>query len=591
VKISFEHNYFYKLFFWLVSMQGELLDFISQYELSPFESGKTSIRRGADSIFKTNDAKAIFTKVLNKLSTRFVFSETTNLWHHFSFLSDFSDIEVRQNFFRSLPVGKDSSFLTLLKKPRKDWSPQYDIVVVTEDEHTFTELQKMDCPVKLLFNENDLSDLERYDIVQILDCETYGGVLERLPQGVFIDDISNVYLERFLEVLSGWRENILVLEGADVSSGIAEIVSSLKPLFDLITNKGANLLTVEYAEEVLEEINEALNDELRLMTITGDSLVKILSEGKMPPHFEDLISGLLNKSGLPSEIFNLKIPLDLDRSSLDAAIMRQSANEFTNLAEEVKRRSAEVKRIPELLARLSSLLIFEDFSLGVSTYLSEFSTYPRYTESFGMSESQNYFISGAQEISFSLDRENQCSILTGANSGGKTTLLEHVLQNITFYQLGLPISGEVSMPVFTDVYYFAKTKGSAGSGAFETLLSQMSKIKPGARTLILADEIEAVTEPGVAGKIISATAEYFISRGCFLIVATHLGYEIAQVMPNRARIDGIEAKGLDADFNLIVDHNPVLGRLAHSTPELIVEKMANMYDAEYFTFLRDHLKK
>jgi dsDNA-specific endonuclease/ATPase MutS2 len=119
----------------------------------------------------------------------------------------------------------------------------------------------------------------------------------------------------------------------------------------------------------------------------------------------------------------------------------------------------------------------------------------------------------------------------------------------------------------------------------------MSKIKPGNKTLILADEIEAVTEPGVAGEIISATASYFIKQNCFLIIATHLGHEIQKSLPEKSRIDGIEAKGLDEEFNLIVDHNPVLGRLAHSTPELIVERMANAFNEDYFKFLNDFLKR
>ena len=166
-----------------------------------------------------------------------------------------------------------------------------------------------------------------------------------------------------------------------------------------------------------------------------------------------------------------------------------------------------------------------------------------------------------------------------------------LLKNISLFQLGLPISGEVHFPIFTDVYYFAKTKGSTSKGAFETLLTQMSKIKPGVSTLILADEIEAVTEPGVAGKIISATADFFIQKNCFMILATHLGFEIQKNLPKGARIDGIEAKGLDEKFNLIINHNPVLGRLAHSTPELIVERMANTYEEEYFQHLYKSIKE
>jgi len=74
-------------------------------------------------------------------------------------------------------------------------------------------------------------------------------------------------------------------------------------------------------------------------------------------------------------------------------------------------------------------------------------------------------------------------------------------------------------------------------------------------------------------------------------LATHLGAEIAKNLPVGARVDGIEATGLDENFNLIVNHNPVLGRLASSTPELIVERMASSIGGEYFEFLFKRVKK
>jgi DNA mismatch repair protein MutS2 len=230
-----------------------------------------------------------------------------------------------------------------------------------------------------------------------------------------------------------------------------------------------------------------------------------------------------------------------------------------------------------------------DFLSGLGDILEE-KQFPEISDELSFKESENLFLSQAQPISFHLTNENRCSILTGANSGGKTTLLEHIIQLITMFQLGLPIK-DVKMPIFTDIYYFAKNKGVNGKGAFENLLTQMDKIKPGKKTLILADEIESVTEPGVAGKIISATAEFFINKDCFLIIATHLGGEIQKALPEYARIDGIEAKGLDEYYELIVDHNPVIGKLANSTPELIIEKMANTEKTDYLQFLYNKLKK
>jgi DNA mismatch repair protein MutS2 len=576
-------------------MKEVLLNFVGDNGLNPFNSLKTSVRRGGESIFKTTDAKLIFNKVLSKLSSKFVFSETSNLWNVFSFVSDFSEIMKRQDFFKSISIKgmEDGGFLEELARPRQDWSPEYDVVVVTEDESTFSRLQKLNCTVQYIVNENDVMELQRYDVVQIIDCEMFGSVLSSLPQSVFISSEEDVYLERFLEELSSWRSNLDVLKKSNFSGEIMEITNFLMSLCDLIDKKANKGLTIEGAEKVLESINEEINEKVSKMMVSGDSLVKILSEGKMPEDFEKIIDEALGISGLPHEIFSFKIPVELDYKELEGYIQRQNANEFTDLAEGIKRRSAELRQIPKKLERLRMLLIFEDFCLGVSKYLSGRETYQILSENIHFENIKNFFLDKPQPISFQLDSFSKCSILTGANSGGKTTLLEHVLQNISFFQLGLPVSGVVHMPVIDNVYYFAKNKGSASKGAFETLLTQMSKIdaQMGKNSLILADEIEAVTEPGVAGKIIAATAEYYISKDCFLIVATHLGYEIQDCLPRGARIDGIEAKGLDADFNLIVDHNPVLGRLAHSTPELIVERMANSFDVPYFRFLQESLKK
>lgn len=586
------------------------MNFVLENGLSCFNPSK-SLVKSSPSIYRTRDAKAIHNKVLSKLSSGFCFPESVNLWNFFSFSLDVSDILTRQEFFKGL-VKKDKSFLAKLSKPRQSWNPQYEIIAVTEDESTFIQLKDLACPVQLIVSESDVLDLENYDVVQVIDCDNYGSVIERLPQSVFIDSVENIYLERYLEQLSCWRDNFEILFNSVVSEEIKEVLFNLKSSFDLIDSKARKVLNVEEAERVLEGINEKISLRVRDMTISGDSLLKMLGEGKMPSDLLEIIEGNIAGSGLPQSIFNIKIPVEIDYSELEGQIKKQSANEFSSLAEEVKRRAEDLKKIPFLLEKLSALLLVEDFCLGVSEWIDDKGNFPTPSENLHFSDAENMFLNKAQPVSFQLDNFSRCSILTGANSGGKTTLIEHIIQNISLFYLGLPIVGEVHLPIFSDVYYFAKNKGSASKGAFETLLTQMSEIKsslgskissdsedsndlnsnvrPGI-TLVLADEIESVTEPGVAGKIISATAEYFIKRNCYLVIATHLGYEIQTCLPEGCRIDGIEAKGLDENYNLIVDHNPVLGRLAHSTPELIVEKMANASGGEYFKHLHECLKK
>lgn len=569
-------------------MYKEMIEFAKENNLSLFNKHKTQVKFSNNFVFKTKDAKSVHQKVLNKLSENFIFNETSNLWNVYPFTENSEIIKTRQKFFSEIKTY-DNKFLKDLKTPKQSWKPKYGIVVVTEDETNFSLLKKLDCPVLYLNSQYDIEGIDNYDIIQVIDCEKFTEFLEHLPQSIFLKTIDEVYLERYIELLSSWKDNLKILEDNETNEEIKVILLKLLPLLELIEEKPSKILKRENIEAELEKINQEIELKIKDLNISGTTLLNMLSKGKLPEEFELIIKSAIKNTNLPENIFNISIPVTLDEQELEKTIKRESADENTSAAEKIKKHSKELKEIPGLLKDLSYNLLIFDFLSGIKEKIKE-KEFPEISEEFYFSESENLFLNQAQPISFHLSENNRCSILTGANSGGKTTLLEHVIQLITIFQLGLPAKN-VKMPIFTDVYYFAKTKGATGKGAFENLLIQMNKIKPGKKTLILADEIEALTEPGVAGKIISATAEFFINKGCFLVIATHLGQEIQKSLPEFARIDGIEAKGLNEFYELIVDHNPVLGKLASSTPELIVEKMASSNKTEYFKFLNEKIKK
>ena len=509
----------------------------------------------------------------------------------FEFTDKEDEIKRRQTFFSEIKDKIENGFLDKIGVPKKWWRPKYSIVVVTEDDKTFIELQKLGCPVKFLVTQSDLDDLESYDIVQVLDCENFSRALERLPQSVFLDDLDGVYLERYVQLLSSWTNNINVMKAEVNDSEIKEIINGFDELMPLLLDKPADSLTRERVESALSGINQQVSGEIKKLTISGDQLFAMFSKSSLPDELMNIVRKAIYDSGLPQDLFNRVIPVTIDEDELEKTLKKQSTEEHTTIAESIKKKADKLGKLPEKLQELSDRLLLFDFISGISNYIDGTNGYPSLSDELSMDNSSNLFLEKAQPISFHLNENNKCSILTGANSGGKTTLLEHIIQMISLTQLGLPVRGKVKMPLFTDVYYFAKNKGSMNKGAFETLLKQMSKINPGKKTLILADEIESVTEPGVAGAIVSASAEYFIKQGCFMVVATHLGKEIQKKLPQNARIDGIEARGLDEFYELIVDHNPVLGRLANSTPELIIEKMANSFKTDYFNFLHEFVKK
>lgn len=573
-------------------MKERLIQFIRENDLSPFNQYKSQLNLSNPSIFKTRDAKAVHNKVLSKISQNFVFSDTSNLLNEFAFTEKIEEILARQEFFKKIrDLGrKENAFLKELRIPRQTWKPKYDIVVVTEDSNTFNKLREMKCPVQLLVGENDLALLETRDLVQVIDCDEYGLVLESLPQAVFLKNISEVYLERHLEELSGWQNNLEILRQNMLSQSLGQLVGEVYPLLNLIDERQSKNLTRDFVEKKIEEINKNISEKIKAMTVSGDSLMAVLSKGVLPQELKNIVREEIRISGIPSTVLIEELPVKIFEEELERTITKQSLNEYSDIAEEIKSNANQIKEIPKKLRELSESLLVFDFITGLSQFLQKEMEFSENSNDFKMINSKNIFLDNAQPISFELNNFFKCSILTGANSGGKTTLIEHIIQLISFYQLGLPVHGKIYLPTFSDVYYFAKNKGSANKGAFETLLTQMSEIRPGNKTLILADEIEAVTEPGVAGSIICATADYYLKQNCFLVIATHLGHEIQKTLPAFTRIDGIEAKGLTAEFDLIVDHNPVLGRLANSTPELIVEKMANTNTNSYFSHLHSHLK-
>ena len=58
-----------------------------------------------------------------------------------------------------------------------------------------------------------------------------------------------------------------------------------------------------------------------------------------------------------------------------------------------------------------------------------------------------------------------------------------------------------------------------------------------------------------------------------MLIVTHLAPSIIEAAGKEMRTDGIEARGLDENLELIVDRTPRRNHLARSTPELIVRRL------------------
>lgn len=174
---------------------------------------------------------------------------------------------------------------------------------------------------------------------------------------------------------------------------------------------------------------------------------------------------------------------------------------------------------------------------------------------------------------------DRVAVLTGANSGGKTTLLETLCQVTLLADMGLPVPADEAIVGQFDTVVFHRRHASFNAGVLEsTLKSIVPPLSDEGRTLMLVDEFEAITEPGRAADLLHGLVELTVSRDALGVYVTHLADDLSP-LPDAARVDGIFAEGLTPDLELEVDYQPRFETVGKSTPEFIVSRLvANARD-------------
>jgi hypothetical protein len=175
--------------------------------------------------------------------------------------------------------------------------------------------------------------------------------------------------------------------------------------------------------------------------------------------------------------------------------------------------------------------------------------------------------------------DERVAVLTGANSGGKTTLLETLCQVTLLAAMGLPVPAERATVGRFDTVVFHRRHASFNAGVLEsTLKSIVPPLTSDGRTLMLVDEFEAITEPGRAADLLNGLVELTVDRSALGVYVTHLAEDLSP-LPASARVDGIFAEGLTEGLELRVDYQPRFGTVGKSTPEFIVSRLvANARD-------------
>ncbi|NHI83581.1 MAG: hypothetical protein EAX81_04705 [Candidatus Thorarchaeota archaeon] len=367
------------------------------------------------------------------------------------------------------------------------------------------------------------------------------------------------------QITLGGQQIITILQSADMDGADS---SALR-----------NMLPAEIIETFTTTIQEA-----------EDKLVDILG---LTPREADWVTGIISEEiALPVKLIPAQI------NDLEGRLRRFFSDRQFRL---IKKVSGQLDKLTDVVTEAVQTLLEFDLFLAVGLFGADYDLHiPNIGLEYsgiGVEQATNLFLKESmlrgrhrkvQPIDYVIGNSlfkpdgtngENCAILSGANSGGKTTTIQTLAQIATMAQTGFPVPAENAyLPPFEEIYFFYKSRGMVSAGAFETTLKQFADIVVSEKSkLALFDEVEAITEPGSAANVIAGLIEILQRdpHSC-AVICSHLAKEIAAATDVPIRIDGIEARGLDENLELMVDRTPRFGTIARSTPELIVERLTKL---------------
>ncbi|PKK85455.1 MAG: DNA mismatch repair protein MutS [Thermoplasmata archaeon HGW-Thermoplasmata-1] len=412
--------------------------------------------------------------------------------------------------------------------------------------------------------ELDVSGLDNIVMVPS-GCKSF----EMAPESVLSFFASNLSLMENIAVLSGH------LGRESVSRRVMEILGNLK-------KEDINTADLERkVQGITDLMNDRLSERMKNIQLSGSDVLQVMGQG-MPAAVKAVYDDVIREGSAKLRSIGLNVsitpsyPLKIEEDELERALKKlcsQKSREYFEFAVRAARELVPMRK--KIEEEIQSALEFDyRFSLGCFA-LDYGLVKPEICDSYDLESCVHLNIAqkhDAVRVDYQFGNPDNIVLLTGANSGGKTTLLETISQIVIMTHMGLPVCAGAARVELVDELYFFAHKRSLSAGAFETFLRGfMPVVVSEKKKLVLADELEAMTELEAASKIIATFMEFLKNTDSKGVIVTHMAGEIGKFV--KVRIDGIDAGGLDDDYNLVVDRTPKIGHHARSTPELIVKKL------------------
>ncbi|MGB0602978.1 MAG: MutS-related protein, partial [Candidatus Poseidoniaceae archaeon] len=408
-------------------------------------------------------------------------------------------------------------------------------------------------------------------------------LLTNLPEGQgFYSHFNQIRMPQLRELLDEMANEADAEAIAGVRDKLWPMAKELeKRIHDEVDEAMQNVKLDLSGSDMLEALADAASLQRKLAQQTSDAIEQAIESAT------DELANLLSDVGVrcPRTIFKSEWPTKVDRTTLDGIDSQleelwktTQSDRLISLARRLAPLKSKCENSLRKLVELDQWLTIGRWAKSVNAVMPEISSH-----GIAIKEGRHLLIDGVPDpVDYGLgncaDAEDRQSIalLTGANSGGKTTMLELLAHCTILAHMGLPVPAKsAKVGRIESIHVLAKAGGTQSAGALEQTLLQLAEVVSNDNSkLILADELEAITEPGAGARIIAGMLEAAESHaGTCMLLVTHLAPSIIEAAGKEMRTDGIEARGLDENLELIVDRTPRRNHLARSTPELIVRRL------------------
>ena len=510
-----------------------------------------------DEFIKSDRAMELYEDIINKI---LAYSNTKYSKNRILLLSPSKDIEKinsqldfvmdAKQHVSQLPIIKLRGLMKNLKEVEEvkaEYDPSKAILVESDEDNSYlTDLGLNQYYPILTASDSPLlrEELMNYDLVFYVYSQ---GILdfEGMPNLVMINIEDNDY-----EIVPEKIINFFI-QNKDLFTRVHEIqkirnkesvLGEIIPIIDevnIIDKREVDIEKLVYS--LKEDMDDELEKSIKQVDLEGDEILNLLNNN-FPPKIKKIFDEIINKrkeiiyekTGIRFDPFLRKYPIEIDDTEIERIILEQSSKKENDIFDIKRNAAIELNSIKEkAIKEVEDVIKFDyEFSLGSFAYEYDLCR-PEFSEEIELNGALHLELAlkkdkdQIQKVDYKLTQDENIALLTGANSGGKTTLLETLTQISIMAQIGLPVSADsAKIKLFDEIYHFSK-KRSLDAGAFESFLNVFIPIvTTDSEKLVLLDELEGITELDAAVKIISTFIDMIKESNSYGIIVTHMAREL-----------------------------------------------------------------